>query len=84
MVIGIATVMMKLWLLVLKHYGWLFTIKLRCPTFEWLAKAKAHGIVYKRKDKKVNWCAWLTSLFYIVCNMGFENKTYGLNLLVIP
>jgi len=23
-----------------------------------------------------------TSLLYIVCNMGFENKTYGLNLFV--
>jgi hypothetical protein len=25
----------------------------------------------------------ITSLLYIVCNMGFENKTYGLNLLVV-
>jgi hypothetical protein len=24
-----------------------------------------------------------TSLFLIVCNMGFEDKAYGLNLLVV-
>jgi hypothetical protein len=23
-------------------------------------------------------------IFYMVCNMGFENKAYGLNLLVVP
>jgi hypothetical protein len=24
-----------------------------------------------------------TSLFYIICNMGFEDKTYGLNILIV-
>jgi len=25
-----------------------------------------------------------TNFIYIVCNMGFENKTYGLIFLIVP
>jgi hypothetical protein len=26
----------------------------------------------------------IANFLYIICNIGFEDKTYGLNLLVVP
>jgi hypothetical protein len=45
----------------------------RLSFFEFLPKWHMHFNMRTKENKP----------FYIVCNMGFEDKTYGLNLLIV-